>query len=121
MALGPSPNLDKIHRHVRIVAFLFLAFSAFWVLLAGWFVWAGGPWEWDSLGFAFSFWFIVAAFPLLIAGWGLLRLRRWARVLAMVLAAIALVPLFPIGTPFGVYALWVLFSDGAKTIFSPEI
>jgi hypothetical protein len=34
-------------------AFAVLAFGAFWLFLAGWFVWAGGVWEWDSLGFAF--------------------------------------------------------------------
>lgn len=108
-----------MQRHVRLLAFGFLTFGAFWVFLAIWFLWAGGIWEWDTLAFAFIFWFTLAAIPLLIAGWGLLRVKRWARLFAIVLAAIALL-IFPIGTAFGVYALWVLCSDATKTVFSPE-
>jgi Predicted membrane protein (DUF2127) len=49
----------------------------------------------------------------LVAGWGLLTRRPWARVLTIVLGVISLIR-FPFGTILGVYTLWVLLSkDGA--------
>jgi len=42
-----------------------------------------------------------------ITGWGLLHRESWARVLALVLAFIALFNI-PFGTAIGVYTLWVL-------------
>lgn len=43
----------------------------------------------------------------LLAGWGLLNYRPWARVLAMVLGVISLLHV-PLGTALGIYTLWVL-------------
>ena len=54
--------------------------------------------------------------PSIVCGWGLLKFRPWARILAIVLAAIALLG-FPFGTIFGVYALWVLFSQATEAMF----
>ena len=42
-----------------------------------------------------------------IAGWGLLRREPWARIVALVLAFLALLNV-PFGTALGVYTLWVL-------------
>lgn len=42
-----------------------------------------------------------------IAGWGLLKHEAWARVVALVLAFLALLN-FPLGTALGVYTLWAL-------------
>ena len=42
-----------------------------------------------------------------LAGWGLLERRPWARMLAIVLAVLALFR-FPLGTALGIYTLWVL-------------
>ncbi len=42
-----------------------------------------------------------------IAGWGLLRREPWARIVALVLAFLALLNV-PFGTAIGVYTLWVL-------------
>lgn len=105
-----------------MLAYGFLLFGAFWALLAVYFlvvdVADGKPGEWDPLGMAFVFWFSVLAMPPLIAGWGLLRVKRWARLFAIILGVVAVL-IFPIGTAFGLYALWVLFSDSAKILFSP--
>jgi hypothetical protein len=105
-----------------MLAYGFLLLGAFWALLAVVFlgndVAYGKTGEWDSLSLAFVFWFSVLAMPSLIAGWGLLRVKRWARLFAIIMAVVA-VPIFPIGTAFGLYALWVLFSDSAKILFSP--
>jgi hypothetical protein len=59
----------------------------------------------------------LLALPNLICGWGLFRFRRWARILGIVLAAIALTK-FPIGTAFGVYALVILFKAETEALFS---
>jgi hypothetical protein len=51
--------------------------------------------------------FFAIGIPSLIAGIGLLKKKRWARILAIVLAILAMAS-FPIGTAAGIYALWVL-------------
>jgi hypothetical protein len=112
-----------MRRQLRIVAFGFFAFGAFWTLLAVWLLMLGVADEigkWDSLNIGLVLVSTLAAIPLLIAGWGLLHLKRWARLLAIVLAVIGL-PMIPIGTAFGLFALWVLFSDGTKMLFNPAI
>jgi hypothetical protein len=56
------------------------------------------------------------AVPCMLAGWGLTKRRRWARIVGIVVAAISLVK-FPIGTAFGAYALWVLLSQRTEVLF----
>jgi hypothetical protein len=58
----------------RIVASVLLAIGAFWLFLAFVFF-SNDGWSWHSLGAAFSFWFVVAAIPFLLAGWALLRYK----------------------------------------------
>jgi hypothetical protein len=53
----------------------------------------------------------------LVAGWGLLTLRPWARILGIILAILGLFS-FPWGTILGVYTLWVLFSAEGAALFS---
>ena len=67
-------------------------------------------------GLALTIALILFSPPSIVCGWGLLKFRPWARILAIVLAAIALLG-FPYGTVFGVYALWVLFSKGTEGVF----
>ena len=62
----------------------------------------------------------LMALPNLICGWGLLKFRGWARILGIVLAAIALTK-FPIGTAFGVYALIILFKKETEALFEPGV
>jgi len=59
---------------------------------------------------------VLFSIPSFICGWGLLRLRRWARVLAIILGAIALLK-FPVGTLFGVYVLVVMFRKDTEALF----
>jgi hypothetical protein len=54
--------------------------------------------------------------PGLITGWGLLKLRSWARILGIVLAVISLIN-FPIGTAVGIYGLWVLLTKETERLF----
>ena len=49
---------------------------------------------------------IVANF---VAGFGLLKYKAWARILAIILGVITLI-VFPIGTAVGVYTLVIMFN-----------
>lgn len=49
-----------------------------------------------------------------VAGWGLMDRRPWARMLAIILGCISLIH-FPFGTALGIYTLWVLVPEGGDT------
>ncbi len=53
----------------------------------------------------------------IVCAWGLFKLRPWARILAIILAAVALIrPI--LGTLFGIYALWALFQKQTEALFN---
>jgi hypothetical protein len=63
--------------------------------------------------------FLVAlSLPAVITGIGLLYFKPWARIIGIVLSAIALLG-FPWITIVGIYGLWVLFSKDTERFFSP--
>ena len=57
--------------------------------------------------------------PGVLAGWGLLRRRPWARTLALVIGVLSLVSV-PFGTILGVITLYVLLQDDVREIFEPR-
>lgn len=59
----------------------------------------------------------LVSLPGIIAGFGLLAYRPWARVLALVLGILNL-PGFPLGTVLGVYTLYVLLDDETAQRFA---
>jgi hypothetical protein len=59
----------------------------------------------------------VWSLPGLIVGFGIVKLRPWARIGGIVVAVLSLV-VVPFGTLFGVYALWVLFSAETERLFA---
>jgi hypothetical protein len=59
----------------------------------------------------------LLAVPGLLAGYGLLKHKPWARVLAMVVGILSLVN-FPVGTAIGIYTLWVLTQPSAADYFA---
>jgi hypothetical protein len=63
--------------------------------------------------FLFSFF----AVPGLIAGFGLLARKRWGRIFGIIVAILDLFNI-PIGTAFGIYALWVLTEPQAEPYFN---
>jgi hypothetical protein len=69
---------------------------------------------------------IVVVFALVWGGahvWtaALLRRRRsYGRVVALALAVVNLL-LLPFGTALGIYALWVLLTDGGRRLFEPVL
>ena len=83
--------------HVKVLAVLFIV--------------------WGALLYAFLPITVATSIPSLICGVGLLKFKRWARILGIVLAALTLIH-FPFGTAFGVYALYVLFQKGTEALLS---
>jgi hypothetical protein len=59
---------------------------------------------------------VIMSVPSIIAGFGLLKMKNWARVLTIILDALNLFG-FPIGTAIGVYTLWVLLNDQTTRLF----
>ena len=59
---------------------------------------------------------LLMAIPRIIAGFGLLKLRPWARILAVLLSCLGLLNV-PFGTVLGIYGLWVLLQKGAEPAF----
>jgi len=115
------PRRSRLQEHLRLLAILWFAFSAFEVLgsftlliLANTiFVHlpeTGAPPQTAFLHPLLSF---LAVFVFLksaagfLAGYGLLQRMPWARPLTLVLAFLALIHV-PLGTALGVYTLWVL-------------
>jgi hypothetical protein len=120
--------------HVKVVGALYVALSAFGVLTAlflmislggaAGIVGAAADSEEAALaipiigiaGTALVTLLLVISLPGLIAGWGLLTFKPWARILAIVLAALQLINI-PFGTALGIYALWVLLHKDTERLF----
>lgn len=68
------------------------------------------------IGTALALFFGLLSLPSIIAGFGLLKFRNWARVLAIILGVLHLFG-FPIGTAIGVYTLYVLLNDKTTPLF----
>lgn len=119
--------------HVKVVAGLFivlgvlgtLAALVFSALFSGLATLVGASQEQGApiivallglTGTALTIVLLVVSIPSIVCGWGLLKTRRWARILGIILAAISVIR-FPVGTVFGAYALWVLFQRETERMF----
>jgi hypothetical protein len=58
----------------------------------------------------------ILSIPGIIAGIGLIKIRPWARILALVLSVLNLLHV-PLGTIVGIYGLWVLLSSETEAVF----
>ncbi|MDQ6829120.1 MAG: hypothetical protein M3081_09680 [Gemmatimonadota bacterium] len=115
--------------HIKVLGWLHLVFGAFGLcgalfLLAA--MMLGGLATGSLAGFAalsgialfIAIFIAIISLPGLIAGYGLLNRRPWARTLAIVLGVLHLINI-PIGTVFGIYSLWVLLSTEGAAEFQP--
>ena len=122
-------------RHVKIVAWLYILHGALYVLLGlgafgllrlagryfdkfdpgGEMPMMAGPML-QMLGSMLAIVAVIISIPRLLAGFGLLSLRPWARTLTLVLATLGFVD-FPIGSAIGAYAYWVLLSNEGSDLF----
>lgn len=68
------------------------------------------------VGTVIAFLVVLTGLPNLLAGFGLLGHRNWARILALILAVFNLLK-FPWGTALAVYTFWVLLNEDTKRLF----
>ncbi|HEX2270088.1 MAG TPA: hypothetical protein VHH35_11160 [Pyrinomonadaceae bacterium] len=71
--------------------------------------------------FVFVWLFIAVVYaamtiPAFIAGYGLLKRKKWARTWSIISAVVAAMN-FPFGTAITVYTFWFLFSDPGKHLY----
>jgi hypothetical protein len=60
--------------------------------------------------------FAVLALPGLLAGYGLLKRKKWGQILGIVVGVLSLFNI-PVGTAIGAYTLFVLFQNSANDYF----
>jgi hypothetical protein len=105
-------------------AFLLIATGAFlFLFFAGMGAGAADPEAFrilGAIGLALVVFMALMAVPGLVAGYGILKRRSWARVIGIVVGALDL-PLFPVGTVVGAYTLWVLTDRGSIDYFSDDV
>lgn len=131
-----TPLYGRVNRHLRAVGILWIIYGVirlcetFWIFAVGRAFLPGfveqivsGIDGWPS-GFPLNrlishslefvgFWVAIFAILELAVGLGLLDRRPWARILALVLAFLALLR-FPFGTALGIYTLWVLLPSASE-------
>jgi len=113
--------------HVKILGWLHIIFGFFGLCLAllvfgGTMVGAlfsgsfGGMLGAGVLGgFAATF-VALLSIPGILVGYGLLTLKSWARILAIIVAIFELIH-FPFGTALAIYTFWVMFNSETVAIF----
>jgi hypothetical protein len=124
-------DLHQIELHVPVVAWLLILGHAIFIvvaiflfsLLAGIGVASGDQTAlavMSLIGTLLAGLLVALGLPGLVAGFGLLARKAWARVLAMVVSVLGLMN-FPLGTLIGAYAIWVLLQDAAGDYFNPAL
>jgi len=118
---------EQVESRVRTLGGLYLAVSALGVLsacivfvaIAPWGLLSGDPTATAllaGLGGTVAAVLLVLSAPGLIGGLALLTRRSWARVYALVFAAV-IVFWFPLGTILGLYTLYVLLQPDSRCYF----
>ena len=128
-AVPRMPVYSRLAGHIRLLSILWIAISVF-RLIPGLVVWS-----FFRHGFSFlapeipmflngflrmaGTLFLAGAVIGIVAGWGLLHRRPWARTLAIVAAVFNLLDM-PFGTALGVYTLWVLLPAESEREYREE-
>ncbi len=113
--------------HIRILGWCFIVYSAIIVLVGlgiGSIVMFGGAISGDheaifitsAVGVAIASFLIIISLPGMLAGIGLLKMRPWARIVAIIVGVLHILS-FPLGTALGIYTLWVLLSAETEALF----
>jgi hypothetical protein len=121
--------------HVKVLAVLYIAFSALTICAALFLAFGLGvassivgqtaaPEDaavaLPILGLAGTWlvaFLLVLSLPGLITGIGLLKFQPWARIVGLVLSVINLINI-PFGTVLGIYGLWVLLNKETEPLFA---
>jgi hypothetical protein len=128
--VGREPGMlfgIKIEDHLKIIAyirigigslFLVVALVVFLVFVVPGIV----PDNRKDLPILMAYGIVIALLPLVSAVWdlaggiGLLKRRRWARILVLI-GAVPELFLFPVGTAIGIYTIWVLMQKETIQLF----
>lgn len=113
--------------HIKVLGWLYIIGSAIMLvfgLLGGGLAAIGSLASGDAeaaaagsiIGLLIGIFSVVFGLPGIVVGWGLLKRKGWARILAIILGILNLIN-FPFGTALGIYSLWVLFNDQAVAEF----
>jgi hypothetical protein len=116
-----------MEKHVKIVSWLYIIMGILGVLGAifVFLIVTGAGWiSGDQTAARITFFVavVIASFmaltsiPGVIAGFGLLRFKNWARILGIILGILNL-PGFPVGTALGIYTLYILLDDESSQLF----
>ena len=115
-----------MNTHVKVVGWLWIANGVLSVLMA---VTGLVVVNWPGLireagvpllaSFGVLCCFLPGIIVYILAGYGLLNYRSWARILAIILAIFNLI-LFPVGTALGIYTLIIMFNDEAEALFDGQ-
>lgn len=130
VGVAPIPrSINRVAHHIQLVGIFWVIYSVmnilasiFVIIFAAAII--GFLTHSEALGNSIPVFFVpmfivvgiylfVKSFIGLVAGVGLLQRRRWARILAIVMGALALLNI-PFGTALGVYTLWTLFSPESQ-------
>jgi len=71
-----------------------------------------------AYGAALALLLLVSAVWDLVGGIGLLKRKRWARILVLI-GAVPELFAFPVGTVTGIYTIWVLMQEETVKLFPP--
>jgi len=102
--------------HLLLVLLFMLFFLAMFMSAT-----PSGP-EGPPIGFMIAMWAFFSIFygafiiPSFIAGFGLLKRKKWAKTAAIIAGVLAAM-FFPIGTAVCVYTFWFLFSEHGKVLY----
>lgn len=121
-------NQQNLEQHVTILGWLHIVGHALFLLIGGFiFVLLTSIGAISGEAEAMTVLSIVGTFvaalmalfalPGMVAGYGLLKRKNWARVLAIIVGILSLFN-FPIGTAIGAYTLWVLMQPEAVHYFN---
>jgi hypothetical protein len=121
-------NQRDLQQHVSILGWLYVVGHAFFLVI-GAFVFLllvglapvtdepEAMWVLGLVGTTVGLLMAALGIPGLLAGYGLLTRKPWARVLAIVVGILGLIN-FPVGTAIGLYTLWVLTQPAAAEYFA---
>ena len=118
-----------MEKHVHAVGMLFIFFGGqgvFMSLVGLLMIFTGASLSSDeAVAETMNFIALVTVVPFLFievlkifGGIALLRRRSWARVQVLILSFVTLFVIPPIGTAYGIYAIWVLMKDDTARLFA---
>lgn len=121
-------GFQELDKHITLLGWLHIGFSIFTLFIGiiGFFVLLGaGLLSADSeamgilaiVGIFMLGLIVVISVPGIITGWGLLKRKSWARILALIIGFLSLMNI-PLGTLLGGYTIWALLvHDDASDYF----